>query len=86
MLIRALAYGRRYQELYESGKSITEIKQMHKTSERTIYKYLNLAYLSPVIADSILEAKVPEGMDLQKLFKLASAHVDFDKQEQAYFG
>jgi DNA invertase Pin-like site-specific DNA recombinase len=84
-LIRALAYGWRYKQMYESGVPVDHIQQREKIGHRTVYKYLNLAYLSPRIIGSILDSNCPPEMDLQKLFQIASAHTDFKGQEFAFF-
>lgn len=84
-LIKALAYGWRYKKLYEKGLSIAKIRMQEHKTERTIYKYLNLAYLSPKIVNNIMESKVPGHIDLQKLFHISSKYVDFKSQEEQFY-
>ena len=84
-LIRALAYGWRYKQMYENGVPVEHIQRREKIAHRTVYKYLNLAYLSPRIIESILYTNCSPEMDLQNLFKIASSYTDFKDQESAFF-
>jgi hypothetical protein len=84
-LIRALAYGWRYRKMYEAGTPVGEIEKQEKTAHRTIYKYLNLAYLSPCIVGAVMDSNVPAHVNLQTLFGIASKYEDFGKQEAAFF-
>jgi DNA invertase Pin-like site-specific DNA recombinase len=84
-LIKALAYGWKYRKMYEDGIQVDEIKKQEKMTGRTIYKYLDLAYLSPRIVNNIMESNVPSGIGLQDLFKIAATNHDFSKQENAFF-
>ena len=70
LIVRAFAYAWRYKKLYESGMPTNEIAKQENISKRTIYKYLNLAYLSPNLVNQLLSgtANIP----LQKLFEFAS--------------
>ena len=85
-LIKALSYGWRYKVQYEKGMSIAKIRKQEQKTERTIYKYLNLAYLSPNIVRDIMDSRVPDYIDLQELFRIASTHADFSAQESAFYG
>lgn len=86
-LIRALAYGWKYQKLYESDQSVrTQISRDAKCDHRTIYKYLNLAYLSPRIVNDIMSHMAPQNINLQTLFSIASKYDDFTEQEFAFYG
>lgn len=49
-------------------------------SKRTIYKYLNLAYLSPRIINQLLDGILT--FNLQTLFEIASKNLSFDEQEK----
>jgi DNA invertase Pin-like site-specific DNA recombinase len=85
-LIRALAYGWRYRKMHESGMSVrTDISRDSGRDHRTIYKYLNLAYLSPRIINAIMSHSVPDNIDLQTLFKIASKYDDFAQQESVFY-
>ena len=86
MLIKALAYGWKYKDDYESGMSAKAIAVAEQRNYRTIYKYLNLAYLSPRITNDIMDSEIPAGMNLQTLFGIASAHDNFPDQERAFYG
>jgi hypothetical protein len=85
LLTKALAYGWRYKKMYESGTPIDEIKTAEYRADRTIYKYLNLAYLSPRIINNILSGEIPPHVKLQTLFKIAEKHNGFTEQEHAYY-
>ena len=45
-----------------------------------LYKYLNLAYLSPKIVNQLLDGTLI--VNLQKLFEIASKNLSFDEQER----
>lgn len=83
-LMRALAYGWRYKNLYEQGLTIEEITKTEHKAERTIYKYMALAYLSPKIVTDIMNSTAPV-VDLQTLFTLAAKHVNFREQEKEFY-
>ena len=57
-------------KLYESGMPTDDITKQEHISKRTIYKYLNLAYLSPKIVNQLLNGTLT--VNLQKLFEIAS--------------
>lgn len=48
-------------------------------TKRTIYKYLNLAYLSPKIVNQLLNGT--RTINLQTLFEIASKNLNFEEQE-----
>ena len=70
LIVRAFAYAWRYKKLYESGMPTDDIAKQEHISKRTIYKYLNLAYLSPKLVNQLLNSTLT--INLQKLFKMAS--------------
>lgn len=72
MLIKALGYAWKYKQQYESRTGIRELAETEKRDQRTIYKYLNLAYLSPRIINDIMDSKIPPRINLQTLFQIAS--------------
>lgn len=82
LMVRAFAYAWRYKELHESGMSLEEISKQEKHTKRTIYKYLNLSYLSPKLINSIMAGTTR--IDLQKLFEISSKYTDFSDQEKAF--
>lgn len=86
MLIKALAYGWKYKRDYENGIGVKAIAKEEVRDHRTIYKYLNLAYLSPRIKNDIMNSELPAGMNLQMLFGIASKHDGFAEQERAFYG
>lgn len=85
MLIKALSYGWKYKRDYENGVGIKTIAKNEQRDQRTIYKYLNLAYLSPRIITDIMNNDIPTGMNLQKLIRLASKYDNFKDQEKAFY-
>ncbi|MDD3669211.1 MAG: hypothetical protein PHX68_02920 [Alphaproteobacteria bacterium] len=84
-LIRAMAMGWKYRKAYERGASVNEIRLAENKGDRTIYKYLNLAYLSPKVVGSIMDSEIPSHINLQTLFGIASKYEDFGEQEAAFF-
>lgn len=84
-LMRALAYGWRYKSMFERGQNAQQIAKTEHKAERTIYKYLALAYLSPKIVSDIMDGAVP-AVDLQTLFSIAAKHMDFKAQEKEIYG
>lgn len=66
LIVRAFAYAWKYKKMYEEGSLIEDIVKSEKMSKRTIYKYLNLAYLSPNIINPLMYGT--KTIDLQKLF------------------
>lgn len=86
ILTKALAFGWKYKKQYEAGVPVEQIRRDEHRADRTVYKYMNLAYLSPRIIGDILEGAVPAHVNLQTLFKIAERHTDFSKQETAFYG
>lgn len=56
-----------------------DIMKQEKMTKRTIYKYLNLAYLSPKIVNQFLNGTLT--INLQTLFDIASKNLNFEEQE-----
>lgn len=67
-----------------SDLSLTIRRDEHR-ADSTVYKYMNLAYLSPKIIGDILDGEVPTHINLQTLFCIAEKHSDFGKQESAFY-
>ena len=86
MLIKALGYAWKYKQQYENGTEIRELAETEKRDQRTIYKYLNLAYLSPRIINDIMDSKIPPHINLQTLFQIASTYENFAEQEREFYG
>lgn len=84
-LIKALSIGWKYNNMLRTGMSIDKIREQEHTAQRTVYKYISLAYLSPRIINSIMDSTIPDGLNLQKLFHIAQTYPDFDKQEREFF-
>ena len=80
IIVRAFAYAWRYKKLYECGIPTDDIAKQERISKRTIYKYLNLAYLSPKLVNQLLDGTLT--INLQKLFEIASKTKDFQEQER----
>lgn len=79
LIVRAFAYVWRYKKLYEKGVRMEDIMKQEKMTKRTIYKYLNLAYLSPKIVNQFLNGTLT--INLQTLFDIASKNLNFEEQE-----
>ena len=75
LIVRAFAYAWRYKKLYEYGIPTDDIAKQERISKRTIYKYLNLAYLSPKLVNQLLNSTLT--VNLQKLFEIASKKQEF---------
>ena len=86
ILTKALAFGWKYKKQYEAGVPVDQIKREEHRADRTVYKYMNLAYLSPKIISNILDGEMPAHVNLQTLFGIAQKYADFDKQESAFYG
>ncbi len=84
-LIKALSVGWRYGKMLEEGKSIRQIGTEEKRADRTIYKYLNLNYLSPNIVNSVMDSEAPAHINMQALFNIASKYPDFNDQEGVFY-
>lgn len=80
LIVRAFAYAWKFKKLYEKGIKIKDIMKQEKMTKRTIYKYLNLAYLSPRIVNQLLNGTLT--VNLQKLFEITSKNLSFEEQEK----
>ena len=85
LIVKAFATAWRYKELYERGVGIKKIARDEKRDLRTIYKYLNLAYLSPKIINSTLNGELHNHTNIQELFLIAEKYENFDEQEKVFF-
>ena len=83
LIVRAFAYAWKFKKLYEKGIRMEDIMKQEKMTKRTIYKYLNLAYLSPRIVNQLLSGTLT--VNLQKLFEIASKNLNFEEQEKEIF-
>lgn len=73
LIIRAFALAWKYKEIYERTGNLHEIMKSEKTSWRSLYRYLNLAYLSPKIVNDVMSGKLNCSVD--DLFKMSAEHV-----------
>lgn len=80
LIVRAFAYAWKFKKLYEKGIRMEDIMKQEKMTKRTIYKYLNLAYLSPRIVNQLLSGTLT--VNLQTLFEVASKNLSFEEQEK----
>ena len=85
LIVKAFATAWRYKNLYEGGIGIKKIARDEKRDLRTIYKYLNLAYLSPKIINSALNGELHNHTNIQELFLIAERYENFDEQEKAFY-
>ena len=76
LIVRAFAYAWRYKKLYESGITTDDIAKQEHVSKRTIYKYLNIAYLSPNLVNQLLDGTM--SISLQKLFEMGADYNKLD--------
>lgn len=83
LIIRAFAYAWKFKKLYERGIRMEDIIKQEKMTKRTIYKYLNLAYLSPKIVNKLLNGTLT--VNLQTLFEIASKNLSFEEQENLIY-
>lgn len=83
LIIRAFAYAWKFKKLYERGIRMEDIIKQEKMTKRTIYKYLNLAYLSPKIVNQLLKGTLT--VNLQTLFEIASKNLSFEEQENLIY-
>ena len=80
LIVRTFAYSWKFKKLYEKGVRMEDIMKQEKMTKRTIYKYLNLAYLSPKIVNQLLSGTLT--INLQTLFDIASKNLSFKEQEK----
>ncbi len=83
-LVRGLALGWKFAKEMERGKTARELEKETGLQHRTIYRYINLKYLSPNIVRSIFENKNPLNLHLSELMSLADNHLDFVEQEREW--
>lgn len=84
-LVRALAYAWKYKREVENGLSVRKLATKTKRDHRTVYKYLNLCYMSPRIINTIMEGNTSAKVNLQTLFDIASKHEKFNEQEKMFY-
>ncbi|HNY25041.1 MAG TPA: recombinase family protein [Alphaproteobacteria bacterium] len=84
-LVRALAYAWKYKREIENGMSVRKLATKMGRDHRTVYKYLNLCYMSPKIINTIMSGNAPATINLQTLFDIASKYEKFSEQEIEFY-
>jgi hypothetical protein len=82
-LVRAIAYGWKFAKEIDQGKTAVELEGETGLQRRTIYRYVNLKYLSPKIIKDIFENRNPKNIRLVELMDLAYNY-DFSEQEKSW--
>ena len=74
-LVLAVVRGHRWKELLESGRypSIDALAARMGVDSSYVGRYLNLALLAPDIVEAIMMRIEPDGLTLEKLFRLPPA-------------
>jgi len=83
-LVRGIAYGWKFAKEFEQGKTAIKLEKETGMQKRTVYRYINLKYLSPKIIKDIFENKNPQNMRLVELMDLADKYLNFRDQECAW--
>ena len=71
LILKVFATAWKYRELYERDGGVDNIINNLHTSPRNFYRYLNIAYMNPHIANKILSGK--QTVNVNDLFAIASA-------------
>lgn len=79
--LAAIATAFKYRKLYEELGTIKALRETLNHGDRKIYKYLNLAYLSPTIINKILDNQLPN-ITVTKLIDVASKTYIWAEQEE----
>jgi hypothetical protein len=82
-LVRGIAYGWKFAKEMEQGKTAVDLEGETGLQRRTIYRYVNLKYLSPKIVKDIFENRNPKNIRLVELMDLADNY-DFSEQERMW--
>ena len=72
LIVRAFALAWRYRMAYEKFGDLESVIKSENTSWRSLYRYLNLAYMHPEKVNNILSGKESHSMD--ELFAIAPKH------------
>ena len=72
LIIRAFATAWKFRKLYEEIGNLDTIVENEKTSYRTLYRYLNIAYMSPDKVNEIMSGRIQ--YNLNELFEIATKH------------
>lgn len=79
--LAAIATAFKYRKLYEELGTIKALRETLNHGDRKIYKYLNLAYLSPTIINKILDNQLPN-VTVTQLIDIASKTYTWVEQEE----
>lgn len=72
MIVRAFATAWRYRMAYEKHGDLEYVVKSEQTSWRSLYRYLNLAYMHPDKVNDILSGK--EACSMTEIFAIATKH------------
>lgn len=72
MIVRAFALAWRYRMSYEKHGDLEYVIKFEQTSWRSLYRYLNLAYMLPEKVNNILSGKEPRS--IAEIFAIAPKH------------
>ena len=72
LIVKAFATAWRYREMYEKCGDSDKIITMEHTSPRQFYRYLDLAYTNPSVANEILSGK--QKVNINELFQIAQKY------------
>jgi hypothetical protein len=80
-LVLAVVRGHRWKELLESNRypSIDALAARMGADSSYVGRHLNLALLAPDIVEAILAGREPEGLSLEKLYRLP---LEWDEQRR----
>ncbi|MDL2295915.1 hypothetical protein LJC18_03870 [Lachnospiraceae bacterium OttesenSCG-928-E19] len=73
LIVKAFATAWKFKEIYERTGNLHEIMKSEKMAWRSLYRYLNLAYLSPKIVNDVMSGKTKCAVD--DLFKMSENSV-----------
>lgn len=72
LIVRAFATAWRYRMAYEKHGDLEHVVKSEHTSWRSLYRYLNLAYMHPEKVNNILSCK--ESYSMEEIFAIAPTH------------
>lgn len=83
-IVKAVARAFRWRELLESGEysTIREIAAAEKINDSYVSRVLRLTLLAPEIVESMLNGRLPSGLQLEDLMK--QFPVDWSAQREAF--
>ncbi len=71
-IVRAFATAWRYRTAYEKHGDLEYVVKSEQTSWRSLYRYLNLAYMHPEKVNNILSGK--EVCSMEEIFAIATKY------------